>query len=205
MIKLEKISFFLDEKYEICSFQDSVKVVIYEKQETWKKGEEFEINIGQLNSMNLLRKYFSNIVENLNDCKIVVVKKAQGIPYGIFYESDYSIWELEGRPEDFLDLIIECEKKHIEKMKEEEQECVAKKLYEGYYLIDLNELQFTKPELTSKKDIIPFLDKFEFDTLEVICCHIPPWLIEKEKKKEISIEASKLKKNEYKLLIRQIK
>ena len=58
MIKLEKISFFLDEKYEICSFQDSVKVVIYEKQETWKKGEEFEINIGQLNSMNLLRKYF---------------------------------------------------------------------------------------------------------------------------------------------------
>lgn len=200
-----KISFFLDEKYEICSFQDSVKVVIYEKQETWKKGEEFEINIGQLNSMNLLRKYFSNIVENLNDCKIVVVKKAQGIPYGIFYESDYSIWELEGRPEDFLDLIIECEKKHIEKMKEEEQECVAKKLYEGYYLIDLNELQFTKPELTSKKAIIPFLDKFEFDTLEVICCHIPPWLIEKEKKKEISIEASKLKKNEYKLLIRQIK
>ena len=90
-------------------------------------------------------------------------------------------------------------------MKEEEQECVVKKLYEGYYLIDLNELQFTKPELTSKKAIIPFLDKFEFDTLEVICCHIPPWLIEKEKKKEISIEASKLKKNEYKLLIRQIK
>lgn len=200
---MEKISYFLDENYKICSFQDSVKVVIYEKQGTWKKGKELEVNIRQLNSMYLLRKYFMDIVENLDDCKIVVVKKAQGIPYGIFYESDYSIWEFEGVPEDYLDLIIECERKHIEKMEEEEQECVAKKLDEGYYLIDLNELQLTKPEMTSKKAIIPFLDQFEFDTLEVLCCHIPPWLIEREKNKEISIETHKLKKNEYKLLIKK--
>ncbi len=202
---MEKISFFLDENCKICSFQDSAKVVVYEKQETWKKGKEFEVNIRQLNSMNLLRKYFSNIVEKLSDCKIVVVKKAQGIPYGIFYESDYSIWELEGVPDDYLDLIIECERKHIEKMEEEEQECVAKKLDEGHYLIDLNELQFTKPEMTSKKAIIPFFNQFEFETLEVLCCHIPPWLIEKEKNNEISMESLKLKKNEYKLLIKQIK
>ena len=200
---MEKISYFLDENYKICSFQDSVKVVIYEKQGAWKKGKELEVNIKQLNSMYLLRKYFMDIVVNLDDCKIVVVKKAQGIPYGIFYESDYSIWELDGVPEEFLDLIIDCEKKHIEKMEEEEQVCVAKKLDDGYYLIDLNELQFTKPEMTSKKAIIPFLDKFEFDTLEVLCCHIPPWLIEKEKNKEISMEAHKLKKNEYKLLIKK--
>lgn len=198
---MEKISFFLKEGEEISSFQNSKKIAIYEKQNKWIKKEEIKINVGQFNTMQSLRKYFVYIVNKLDDCKIVVVDKAQGIPYGVFYEADYSIWELSGEPEEFLNMIIEGEKKHDVETKNSENESVAKKIEDGYFLIDLNELQFTKPELTSKKAIIPFLEKEAFDVLEVICCHIPPWLIEKEKKNEITMDVSKLKKNEYKLLI----
>ena len=202
---MEKISFFLDQKNKISSFQDAVKVAIYENENEWIKREELKINTEQLKSIHVLRKYFIGIVEQLNDCRIVVVEKAQGIPYGVFYEADYSIWELIGQPEEFLDLIIKGEQRYVEKIEKKENESVAKKLEDGHFLIDLNELQLIKPELTSKKAIIPFLEKEEFDILEVLCCHIPPWLIEKEKKHEISMNSAKLKKNEFKLLIKKIK
>lgn len=200
---MERIAFFLKENNEISSFQDSEKIVIYEKQKNWIKAEEIKISINEFNTMESLRKYFVNVVNKLDACKIVVVNKAQGIAYGIFYEADYSIWELSGVAEEFLDMIIEGEKRHDIEVTESENESVAKKIKEGYFIIDLNELQFTKPELTSKKAIIPFLEKESFDVLEVICCHIPPWLVEKERKNEISIEVSKVKKNEYKLLIKK--
>lgn len=191
---MEKIAFFLDENNKICSFQEGVMILIYEKENNWIKKEDFKINIKHLKTMGLIRKYFIEIVERLDDCRIVVVEKARGIPYGVFYESDYSIWELNGYPEEFLDLIIKGERKHIEETKEKENKSVAKKLDEGYFLIDLNELQFINPELTSKKAIIPFLQKEEFYTLEVLCCHVPPWLIEKEKNNEIRMSSTKLKK-----------
>lgn len=200
---MEKISFFLNEKNKISSFQDSVKVIIYEKEESCKKGEEFIIDINELNNMKSLRKYFTQLVKKMDDCKIVVVKKAQGIPYGIFYEADYSIWELSGEPEEFLDFIFESEAKHIEEIEEKENESVVKELEQGKFFIDLNELQFTKPELTSKKAIIPFLDGENFDILEVLCCHVPPWLIERQKNNEIMMQISQLKKNEYKLSIKK--
>lgn len=202
---MEKISFFLNENEEISSFQNSEKIAIYEKKDKWIKKQEIKTNINEFNTMQSLRKYFVDLVNELDDCKIVVVEKAQGIPYGVFYEADYSIWELSGTPEEFLDMIIEGEKRHDVEIKTNENESVAKKIEDGYFLIDLNELQFTKPELTSKKAIIPFLEKEVFDVLEVICCHIPPWLIEKEKKNEISMEVSKLKKNEYKLLVKRVR
>lgn len=200
---MEKIAFFLKENNEISSFQDSEKIVIYEKQKSWIKADEIKISVNEFNTMELLRKYFVNLVNKLDDCKIVVVNKAQGIAYGIFYESDYSIWELSGIPEEFLDMILEGENRHDIEINKSENESVAKKIKEGHFVIDLNELQFTKPELTSKKAIIPFLEKESFDVLEVICCHIPPWIVEKERKNEISMEVSKVKKNEYKLLIKK--
>ena len=79
---MEKISFFLKEGEEISSFQNSKKIAIYEKQNKWIKNQEIKINVGQFNTMQSLRKYFVDIVNKLDDCKIVVVDKAQGIPYG---------------------------------------------------------------------------------------------------------------------------
>lgn len=193
---MEKIAFFLKENNEISSFQDSEKIVIYEKQKSCIKADEIKISVNEFNTIELLRKYFVNLVNKLDDCKIVVVNKAQGIAYAIFYEADYSIWELSGIPEEFLDMILEREKMHDIDVNKSENESVAKKIKEGHFIIDLNELQFTKPELTSKKAIIPFLEKECFDVLEVICCHIPPWLIEKERKNEISMEVSTFKEKE---------
>ncbi|MBS2905250.1 hypothetical protein KFV96_29475, partial [Klebsiella pneumoniae] len=77
---MEKISFFLKEGEEISSFQNSKKIAIYEKQNKWIKNQEIKINVGQFNTMQSLRKYFVDIVNKLDDCKIVVVDKAQGIP-----------------------------------------------------------------------------------------------------------------------------
>lgn len=201
---MEKIAFLLKDFNEIGSFQNCRELTVYGKERHWGIFKSIPINISAISRVNTIREYYRAIVEELDDCKVIVVEKAQGVPYGVFYEADFSIWELSGNPEDYLDTILEKEEEHIKEVKELESKSVAKKIQDGYYVIDLNELQFTRPELSSKKAIMPFLEHEKFDILEVRCCHIPPWLEKKEYNKEISISASKIKRNEYKVLIKKL-
>lgn len=200
---MDKIGVLLKEDGSIGSFQNSKKCILFGKENQWTVLNEITIDSENISNMQKLRSYYESIVEDLEDCRIIVVEKAQGIPYGVFFENDYSIWELGGQPEEHLDNILKGEDEYIKEMEEKEKESVAKEIEEGYYLIDLEELQLTRPELTSKKAIIPFLDNEEFNILEVRCCHIPPWLIQKEKDNEIKMDSTKVKSNKFKLLIQK--
>lgn len=190
---MEKISVFLDENNEIGSFLDSKKICLFSKAETWNKEKEIIINPSELSDMNSMRKYFSELILELEDCKIVFVNKAIGIPYCIFFQNDFSVWEFQRDPYKYFDYVLGKENEHIEKIikdKEEERKLV-KVIKPGYFLIDLEEVQRKKPDLTTKMVIKPFLEKKEFATLEVHCCHVPPWL---EVEKEVGIISMEVKK-----------
>ena len=83
-----------------------------------------------------------NLVNQMDDCKIVIVNKAFGIPYSVFYAEDFSVWELEGNPLKFLDEIIIKEKEEEER--EDNEEEIAKKLGEGHYLNRFNGIRTIK-------------------------------------------------------------
>lgn len=198
---MNEIGVFLSEENVITSFEVAryVKIFVKEK-ELWRTSKIILINrTSGKKSINEIRQEYKNIIKEMDDCKIIVVREAAGIPYSVFYMEDFSIWELEGNPYDFFDEIIDKEIKEEETAKEKVE--VGKKLIEGYYLIDLQELELTHPELSSKKAIIPYLENSEVEKIEVHCCHVPPWLIAKKDRGELSLEITKIKINDYKVIV----
>ncbi|OOM09150.1 Fe-only nitrogenase accessory AnfO family protein [Clostridium saccharobutylicum] len=198
---MNDIAVFLEEKDIISSFENAKYVKIFTKDNyMWKVRKVILINRTSCSSgINEIRKEYQSLLEQINDCKIVVVTKAFGIPYSVFYMEDFSVWELEGNPMDFLDEIVvsENEKEELDKQEVE----VAKKIEEGYYFVDLQELELTNPEMTSKKAIIPYLQKEDVKKIEVSCCHVPPWLIAKKEKGEFTLEINEVSRNNYKVII----
>lgn len=200
---MNDIAVFLGEKNVISSFEDAKYVKIFAKDKyLWKVRKIILINrTSYSREISEIRKEYQSLLEQINDCKIVVVTKAVGIPYSVFYMEDFSVWELEGNPMDFLDEIIvsENEKEELDKQEVE----VAKKIEEGYYFVDLQELELTNPEMTSKKAILPYLQKEEVKKIEVSCCHVPPWLIAKKQKGEFTLEVNEISRNNYKVIIKK--
>jgi len=198
---MDEIAVFLDEKNEISSFTEARCVNIFTKgEDSWKVKKEILLehtNSGK--GIKEVRAEYVNLSRQMEECKIIIVTKAFGIPYSVFYAEDFSVWELAGNPLNFLDEIIMKEKDEEER--DENQEEIAKKLGEGYYLIDLMELEILNPELSSKKAIIPYLEKEEVKKIEIHCCHVPPWIIKEKDKGKIELKIEEIKRNEYNVTI----
>ena len=58
------------------------------------------------------------------------------------------------------------------------------------------ELELSKPEMSSKKAIIPYLEKEEVKKIEIHCCHVPPWIIKEKDKGKITLKVEEIKRNE---------
>ncbi len=194
---MEEIGVFLNEKELISSFEEARYVKIFAKEKySWKTKKVILINrTGGEKGINDIRQEYKNVLNEMDDCKIIIVTKAFGIPYSVFYMEDFSVWELEGNPFDYFDEIIK--KELIQEESENQEVEIAKKLEDGYYLIDLQELELINPEITSKKAIIPYLEKDDVKKIEVHCCHVPPWLIAKRDKGEILLSINEIKRNDY--------
>lgn len=200
---MNEIAVFLEEKDTIGSFEEAKYVKIFTKdQYVWKVKKVILINrTNSEKGINEIRKEYRRLLEEMDDCKILVVTKAFGIPYSVFYMEDFSVWELEGNPLNFLDEIIENEKEQ-EELSEQKEE-FAKKLGQGCYFIDLQELELTNPEISSKKAIIPYMKEEEFKKMEIHCCHVPPWLIKERDNGNIDMEIEEVKRNDFNVIIKK--
>ena len=199
---MEKIAVIVDEKDNISSFTEGKYVKLFQREDTWVVINVIHIDASKLNGIKESRDYYAEIAKNLSDCKILIVTKASGVPYSIFYAEDFSVWELSGNPTDYFDEIIKKEAEHeIEVQKAQEEEVVTK-VNDGYYYLDLEKLELTNPELSSKKAIRPFMEKTEFEVLEVHCCHVPPWLIQDNEANKVSMRIEKISNKDYTLFIK---
>lgn len=200
---MDKIGVFLNEKDLISSFEEARYVKIFAKEKhLWKAKKTILINrAGGEKSINEIRQEYKNVINEMDDCKIIIVKRAFGIPYSVFYMGDFSVWELEGNPFDYFDEIIKNEM--VQEENENKEVEIAKKLGDGYFMIDLQELELINPEITSKKAIIPYLEKEDVKKIEVRCCHVPPWLVAKMDKGEILLSINEIKRNDYMVTVQK--
>ncbi|MCE5221365.1 MAG: nitrogenase [Clostridium sp.] len=198
---MNEIAVFLDEKNEISSFTEAKCVNIFAREEdSWKVKKEILVErTSSGKGIKEVREEYINLVKQMDDCKIVIVTKAFGIPYSVFYAEDFSVWELEGNPMNFLNEIIRKEKEQEEA--EENKEEIAKNLGEGHYFIDLMELEISNPEMSSKKAIIPYLKEYDVKKIEIHCCHVPPWLVKEKDRGAIELDIKEVKKNDFMVTI----
>ena len=198
---MNEIAVFMNEEKQISSFTEAICVKVFIKEEaSWKVKKEILLErTSSEKGIKEVREEYMNLAKQMDDCKILIVTKAFGIPYSVFYAEDFSVWELSGDPLNFFDEIIIKEKEEEER--DEKQEEIAKKLGEGYFLIDLMELEILNPEMSSKKAIIPFLKNAEVKKIEIHCCHVPPWIIKEKDKGRLTLKVDEIKRNDYKVII----
>lgn len=184
-----KIAVYVNDQGETAAMHEAGVVKIYVRQrKLWYLVHEYAMNIHLLNGMRAIRESLLELAEKMEDCKIFVAKDLTGITYGIFDSLGFSLWEIEGRPEDLLEQVFIKEEEEVMKAAKEFQlegmeassviESEFQKTREGCYLLDLKKIQESEGGKTSKQVLKPFLLKGEFHELKVLCSHMPGWLEE---------------------------
>jgi hypothetical protein len=71
----------------------------------------------------------------------------------------------------------------------------------GYYILNLKELQEHNIGITTKQVLKPFFSENKFNELIINCSHIPCWLESELERLNLNFGASKTAENEYILII----
>lgn len=202
-----KIAVFVNESNEATTIEQSTKLNVYLKvNHVWREESSIPTSTHILNSLSSIRLFTTQITMELNNCNcnIVVASKLLGASYNIFTRSGYHIWEFEGPPNNFLNII---EREEIiatyELNTTEDPFSHFEELELGIYRIDIKSILFGHSELTSKKLLLPFLDNVTFIELYVTFSHLPPWLEGGLSKRGLERELIKHEIDEHQIVIRK--
>jgi len=183
---MNSIAVLLNNNGEMTSWLDNGIVKLYKRTSNeWIELKSLPYSISTSCNIVSLRKNLLELIEKLDDCRIFVAKEVSGLLFSILDSYSFDIYELNGIPDIFLySILISQEKHQMEKSQKEEllfTSQSANKFFpeiidkHGNYTIDLKKLLQADATLTSKKILIPFLEKEKFKSLEVIFDHVPKW------------------------------
>ena len=200
----KEIAVFQGEDGKAVSVYEYGKIVIYRKASgNWIPLREQDFCIDKALGLGELRKKVAEAIAFLSECRIFVAVSIVGVPYYELEKAGFSVWEFEGKPEEFLDYILQKEEEASEKESEAKSLDQIEPLEtgDGCYRISLKEIQASNSGVTSKQVLLPFLRKGKFYTLEVVCNHVPPWLEAELAVGNLSGHIEKVSKDEVRVII----
>ena len=209
---MNSIAVLLNNNGEMTSWLDNGIVKLYKKTNNeWIELKSLPYSISTNSNIIDLRKNLLELVEKLDDCRIFVAKEVSGLLYSILDSYPFDIYELNGTPDIFLDsILISQEKNQIDKLQKEELLLESKSENNsfpeiidkhGNYTINLKKLLQSDGTSTTKKILIPFLEKEKFKSLEVIFDHVPKWFEKDLPKMGYDFDITSLKDDITKILI----
>lgn len=175
------------------------RVVVFRRaQGSWEVAREMEFVIDRSSGLRGVRQKMGELLEFLGPCRIFVTGSASGALYYELEKAGCNVWEIAGRPADYLD----------EVWAEEEQGQIAVQppdstarpaLCEtspGHFFISIKDIQGKTPDVSSKQILQQFVRQRGFRALEIVCDHIPPWIEMEVAGGGLAIETEPLGKNE---------
>ncbi|MDF2614322.1 MAG: Fe-only nitrogenase accessory protein AnfO [Clostridia bacterium] len=175
---MSKVAVFIGSDHETIAFNESGTLCVFLKKENkWDIIQKIPLTLNESMGLSRVREALLQAVKAMNGCKIIVAKKVYGVSYTVFETMQFSIWEVEGQPQTFLDDISAQETSY--KKQDQDKSKVnnfTQQMEEGHYVINLQEMQSVNPSISSKQAIIPFLKKGVFKRIDIICSHTPPWI-----------------------------
>lgn len=182
------IAAFLSSNGEFGSLFEPGALVIYHKvKNKWIVIRRMPFTFEQSRGLPGLRRHINTALDFMGECRYFAALSVSGLPYFELEKAGVTVWEALGKPEDILDFILaEVEaSNHEERTSNSPENFAPIEVSPGHYRISLQEIQEQNVSLTSKQVLMPFLDRQRFDTLEVVCSHMPPWLEIKLMNKEL--------------------
>ncbi|AKB54832.1 MULTISPECIES: Fe-only nitrogenase accessory protein AnfO [Methanosarcina] len=178
-----KIAVVENENQKASSIFEPGFIAIYEEDGgEWKVLTRFENQVCNAKGMAAVRASVADTIKQLGDVKVIVASEIPGIASGTFQAASFDIFLVEGN---VLDLLDSIKKEMLETIEERQKEppkfditqFLEPGVNKGDFSINIEDIMFKNPDLTSKKILIPYLKNGEFNRLDVICSHIPKWFV----------------------------
>ncbi len=202
-----KIAVLVDDHGLAASFAEPGIVKLYSRESgKWIVIKELPYNLPYTHGIKAVRSSMMGILDWLGECRLFLAREVAGLSYNILDMAGFTIYEIEGRPEELLDAVLEKEEKHGSSQSPSLSN--SPEFYgpvttniEGNYYINLKQVQNTNASLSSKQLLLPFLRQCTFFELEVSCYHVPPWLEIELDLLRLKSELTKMGENDYKIKI----
>lgn len=183
------IAILFDENNNLTDFYNLKSIKVFKKKDSeFKIIKEITDISSDTSNINALRKFLDNLFEEFGASKVIVGSQIIGIPFHYFLQKGYEICEADKFSEELLyqiyDDLIENQDSDKQATENELEKAEAAKIPidpiaiddEGNYFFDFIKVQKYRPEITSKKALLPFLSNQLYQTLTIICSHIMPWI-----------------------------
>lgn len=176
-----KFCVIVDEEHNITDIFHAVKLCIHEKEENWKEvgNKDIEHNKPEkLEEVRELGKEVSSLVK-MSDSNMLIGTNIVGIPYQILDKNKIYMCEADTLTQEVFSAIYEDFYSKKEEKEEEFQDVPDRPIMiaeDGFFYFDFDLSIKAHPELSSKKMLIPFLEKELYTCLTIQCSHIMPWL-----------------------------
>lgn len=198
------IAVVCDKEGRAASLFDGTAVVVYQKSaDGWSAAESYPLELDISQGIGAVRKSVTAMIASLNGLKTIAGREMSGVPYHMLDAAGFAVFEIGGYPEEFLDHITsELEMELQAKNAAEEGPASPEPVDgEGRYRLDLTELLQRRPDLSSKKVLVPFLENTPFYELEVMCSHIPPWFSRNLSSMQLEFKSEMLSSASYRVTI----
>jgi Fe-only nitrogenase accessory protein AnfO len=158
-------------------------VVIYlHTHGVWKRGRTFPFSLEPEKGLLGLRRKVAELGTFLGECRTFVVKSAGGAVYFELEKARVHVWEIAGRPEEFLDSVC------LEAKENEGRDActppatadagipVPVETSPGKFTLSIKGIQRKRSGVSSKQVLQQFIRRAGFTELEILCEHVPPWI-----------------------------
>lgn len=162
---------------ETAAITQPGKITIYIRRNgKWNVERELDFCLEQEKGLRAMRHQMAGVIDYLGACKVFVAGSITGVPYYELQKAGLSVWEFAGKPEQFLDHVLETEETEQRKKTVPVAVPKLKSLGNGLYRISIKEIQENDTGITTKQVLAPVLRQGNYYQIEVLCNHVPPWL-----------------------------
>ncbi|MGA2918804.1 Fe-only nitrogenase accessory AnfO family protein [Methanoregula sp.] len=175
----------------------------------WKRGRTFPFSLEPEKGLQGLRRKVAELGTFLGECRTFVARSANGAIYFELERARCHVWEIAGRPEEFLDSVCLEVKENGER-----DACtlaattdagipVPLETAPGKFTLSIMDIQRKRSGVNSKQVLQQFIRRAGFTELEIICEHIPPWIGFEAEFLGIRIETGQSAPHEVRVLLKK--
>ncbi|MDO8841205.1 Fe-only nitrogenase accessory AnfO family protein [Methanocalculus sp.] len=174
-----EVATILNESGECTRLSDPGFIVVFRKMECiWEADRCMPFSLDGEKGLSDLRLKVRDLLSFIGNCRVFVAESASGALFFELEKAGLSMYELSGKPDEFLDHILKDEEMRIGSppAQEDGDLPIPKELTPGNYVISIKDIQVVTPHLSSKQVLQRFVRDGNFASLEIVCDHLPPWI-----------------------------
>lgn len=202
---VKEIAVLVNQQQVTTGINEPGMLIVYVKENTvWSPVRQMVVSFDYTQGLAGLREKVAELVVFLQQCKIFIALAVQGVPYFELEKAQINVWEVEGKPEAFLDEVWERERELAAQKIMVAKPSVESFIEEtscGHYFVDLIKVQQNNTGVSSKQVLLPLLRKGKFETIGIQCKHIPLWLEAELMGKKLDYAVEPINTNEVKVNI----